>query len=474
MKTTACIKLLALLLLAACDRTSKLSFEGGAPGGVHTIADLKARCTANSVAVTEDITLEGVVTGNDFYGEFYKTLVVEDASGGISLLIDGTRLAFDYPVGAAVTIFCNGLTLGDYGGKIQLGTAPDGDYGVGRIPREELGRYLRRNPDKDRRPRPAVCTFDAIGPRQTDTYVCFEGVRFTEAGPWCDTDPETSEPQTSERTLTDAQGRTFRVRTLGTCAYATEPVPQGTGSVYGIIDYFNGKYTASASRSGASNSLTLQGFPEHILQPGDIQPRNRRNKDRGNAFGQVGFHLLDQLLVQHVALGDGQQTLLVEQFGIVLRQFAQQDFVIAPDVVAVGGNHEQQHRIALDMAQEAGAESAALVRPLDDAGNVGHDERFMVADLHDAQIGFERGEGIVGDLGFGSGNSREQRTLARIGEAHQSHVGQHFQFENESPFVALFARLGVARRLVGGAFEMPVAETSAAAMQQHQPLARRR
>lgn len=209
MKTTACIKLLALLLLAACDRTSKLSFEGGAPGGVHTIADLKARCTANSVAVT--------------------------------------RLAFDYPVGAAVTIFCNGLTLGDYGGKIQLGTTPDGDYGVGRIPREELGRYLRRNPDKDGRPRPAVCTFDAIGLRQTDTYVCFEGVRFTEAGPWCDTDPETSEPQTSERTLTDAQGRTFRVRTLGTCAYATEPVPQGTGSVYGIIDYFNGKYTLRVS-----------------------------------------------------------------------------------------------------------------------------------------------------------------------------------------------------------------------------------
>lgn len=247
MKTTACIKLLALLLLTTCDRTSKLTFEGGAPGSVHTIADLKARCTANSVAVTEDITLEGIVTGNDFYGEFYKTLVVEDASGGISVLIDGTRLAFDYPVGAAVTIFCNGLTLGDYGGKIQLGTAPDGDYGVGRIPREDLGRYLRRNPDKDRRPRPSVCTFDAVGPRQIDTYVCFEGVWFTEAGPWCDTDPETSEPQTSERMLTDAQGRTFRVRTLGTCAYATEPVPQGTGSVYGIIDYFNGKYTLRVS-----------------------------------------------------------------------------------------------------------------------------------------------------------------------------------------------------------------------------------
>ena len=66
MEAAACIKLLALLLLAACDRTSKLSFEGGAPGGVHTIADLKARCTANSVAVTEYITRGGVGTGNDF------------------------------------------------------------------------------------------------------------------------------------------------------------------------------------------------------------------------------------------------------------------------------------------------------------------------------------------------------------------------------------------------------------------------
>lgn len=267
MRGTACIKLLALLLLAACDRTSKLSFDGGGAGGVHSIADLKARCTGNSVAVTEDITVEGIVTGNDFYGEFYKQLVVEDASGGISIAIDGVQLAFDYPVGAAVTLYCNGLTLGDYGGKIQLGTAPDGDYGVGRIPRADLGRYLRRNPDKDRRPQPALCTFDAVGPRQIDTYVCFEGVRFTEAGSWCDADPQTAEPQTTERLLTDAAGRTFPVRTLGTCAYATEPVPQGTGSVYGVIDYFNGKYTLRVSERRVEFA-SVAGLPRAYLSAG--------------------------------------------------------------------------------------------------------------------------------------------------------------------------------------------------------------
>lgn len=50
------------------------------------------------------------MTGNDLYGEFYKTLVVEDTSGGISIAVDATELYVDYPVGTAVTIHCNGCS----------------------------------------------------------------------------------------------------------------------------------------------------------------------------------------------------------------------------------------------------------------------------------------------------------------------------------------------------------------------------
>ena len=50
------------------------------------------------------------------------------------------------------------------------------------------------------------------------------------------------------------------------------------------------------------------------------------------------------------------------------------------------------------MAEEARAEPGALVRAFDQAGNVGHHE-LAVADLHHAQPGMQRGEGIVGDLG---------------------------------------------------------------------------
>ena len=132
---TAVSVVLALTALAGCDKASGLEFDDDTPQGMVTIAALKSRCTGAQAAVTEDITVEGVVTGNDLYGEFYKTLVVEDTSGGISIAVDATELYVDYPVGTAVTIHCNGLFLCDYGGKVMLGTRPTDEYaGPGRIP----------------------------------------------------------------------------------------------------------------------------------------------------------------------------------------------------------------------------------------------------------------------------------------------------------------------------------------------------
>ena len=45
--------------------------------------------------------------------------------------------------------------------------------------------------------------------RHTDTYVHFEGVRFVQQGNWCDPDPETGRPATTERQIADASGREF-------------------------------------------------------------------------------------------------------------------------------------------------------------------------------------------------------------------------------------------------------------------------
>lgn len=232
--------LLAVLLLAACDRSSEIAYDD-APDAVSSIAYLRSLCTGASVPVREQLVVRGTVVGNDRYGEFPETLVVQDASGGISIDIEHPALADDYPFGASVTVYCNGLVLSDYGGNIRLGTAP-GQYGTGRIPRAELARYLRRNPASASPPEPVPRTFGELSMRYVDTYVRFDGVRFTRSGSWCDRDPETGRMLATEREIVDRTGRTLRVRTAGSCLYASEPVPSGTGSIRGILDYFNGSY----------------------------------------------------------------------------------------------------------------------------------------------------------------------------------------------------------------------------------------
>lgn len=233
--------LFGALLLAACDRASDIAYDH-TPRSVRSIADLRALCTGASVPLREEIVIRGTVVGNDRYGEFSKTLVLQDESGGIAIAAEHPLLANDYPFGACVTVYCNGLVLSDYGGKTQLGTMP-GDHGAGRIPRSELDRYIRIYAPATAPPEPALLSFDDISIWHLDTYVRFEGVRFACPGSWCDLDPETGRTVTTERPIIDSAGRTFLVRTEGTCRYAKEPVPSGTGSLTGIIDYFNGKYT---------------------------------------------------------------------------------------------------------------------------------------------------------------------------------------------------------------------------------------
>ena len=104
--------------------------------------------------------------------------------------------------------------------------------------------------------------------------------------------------------------------------------------------------------------------------------------------------------------------------------------------------------------------------PFDDAGNVGHHERTAVTYLHDAEIGFQRGEGVVGYLGFRGRYYGEQRGFAGVRESDQPHVGEYLQFQNERPFLSGFARLSVARRLVGRCLEVPVAQTAPSAGEQ--------
>ena len=110
------------------------------------------------------------------------------------------------------------------------------------------------------------------------------------------------------------------------------------------------------------------------------------------------LHLCNQLVVEHVAFCDGKHASLVGQIGVEAFQLVEQYLIFAADIVGVGRNHEQQHGIALDVAQEPQSETFALACTLDDAGNVGHYKRLRSAISHDAEVWLESRKRIVGNL----------------------------------------------------------------------------
>ena len=133
----------------------------------------------------------------------------------------------------------------------------------------------------------------------------------------------------------------------------------------------------------------------------------------------------------------------------------------------------QQHPAALDMAEKAVAETEALVGAFDQARNIRQHE-FAAVDRDDAELRMQRGEGIIGDFRLGGADGGEEGRLAGIRQADQAGIGDEFQPQPDGALVARLARIGVARRAVGGGFEMRVAEAAIAALGEHGTLRRAR
>ena len=59
----------------------------------------------------EDMYIKGTVTADDDSGNFFKTVVFQDASGALSIIPDRNELNAEFPEGNTVFVKLNGLTL---------------------------------------------------------------------------------------------------------------------------------------------------------------------------------------------------------------------------------------------------------------------------------------------------------------------------------------------------------------------------
>lgn len=240
--------LVVLTLLTACDKSTQLPHDDP-QDGVVSIAYLKTFAAGSCTPLTEKLVIAGTVTANDCHGELRERIVVEDASGGISIALTGAARHRIYPIGTRLSIHCTALALCDYGGKVELGTGIEEGYTTP-LHESEQQAHLHLLEEAVSWPRPRRITLDALTPDLIDSYVQLDRICFEHTGRWCTIDPETGKPLTTEHTLLDEEGRTLTLRVLGSATYANEPLPEGKGSLYGVIDYFAGRYSLRVVNRG--------------------------------------------------------------------------------------------------------------------------------------------------------------------------------------------------------------------------------
>lgn len=206
-----------------------------------SILDLKSRHTVMGSfdSINDNVYITGIVTGNDEFGNIYKTLVIQDETSGIEIKLNQTSLYNDYKVGQRIYVKCQGLILGDYNDLIQLGTI----YGtsVGQLASALIPEHLFKDSLPGAPPTPVVVTSGAeLNYNMASTLVRFQGASFAESGStWV-----ASGEDYTNRTL-NIPGATLTVRSSAYASFANEIMPSGLGDVVAILGYYGGTYQAT-------------------------------------------------------------------------------------------------------------------------------------------------------------------------------------------------------------------------------------
>ena len=243
------ITVVILVISAGTFSACKKSFDNP-PGPADpaivantSIKDLKAVHTSAGAydIITTDLVISGVVVADDKSGNLYKQLFIQDATGGLQIMLDATGLYNSYPVGRRIFIKCKGLCISDYNGLMELGVKAtvNGLPSLEGIPSGVISNYVVggsiNNPVT-----PIVVTQNQLGTNMQDTYlgslIQLDGYEFSDVNAtYSDTSAYKS---TVNLDIKNCAGQTIIIRTSAYANFAGRKVPGGNGSLVAIYTTF--------------------------------------------------------------------------------------------------------------------------------------------------------------------------------------------------------------------------------------------
>lgn len=238
-------------------------------------ADLWDDATNYAVIVPQktdgtDYIVHGRVISSDASGNIYKSLVIQDETGALPFSINQNSLYNTYRVGQEIVVNLTGLYIGKYAGYEQVGGygTYNGTPQTSFMSYEDFQQHVELNGLPE--PTMSVISADASKPDFNSGIYCliadmaslpstpqglqtwqgqlveFRNVHFEGGGsePYVATDDYNATPtrKSTSRTLLDANGNSITVRNSGYASFAQEIMPSGTGTVRGILSYYNNSW----------------------------------------------------------------------------------------------------------------------------------------------------------------------------------------------------------------------------------------
>ncbi len=227
------------LMVPQASRTANIS-----------IADFKAKYWQDAVnyidTVREDLVVAGRVISSDASGNIYKSLVIQDETGALSISLNGNSLYNTYRIGQEVVISLKDIWVGKYNSLQQLGYPEyyekGGVWEATFLPLETFQDHAELNglpapAEIDTIPATiAGLSTDAAGLRKWQSQlVRFDDVKFSDAD---GKNTFVTGDATTNRTIEDAGGNSIVVRTSNYSTFKDNLLPLGYGSVVGILSYY--------------------------------------------------------------------------------------------------------------------------------------------------------------------------------------------------------------------------------------------
>ena len=145
------IILLSIVLVGCYNAADKPNFSTTIPEANTTIERLKEQYVGNrAIFIKDEVVVRGRITSSDTENNFYRTIIVDDQTAAIEVMVGLNALSKSYPEGLLVALNLQGCYVGESYGILQVGRKAESysSYDVDYLDsREAADIVIRRSKD---------------------------------------------------------------------------------------------------------------------------------------------------------------------------------------------------------------------------------------------------------------------------------------------------------------------------------------